>query len=232
MEKNKKFDKMFIRMSPSIRSYVLRKFDEMEEFKHFTISAIEKEKESIQKRQSKATAKLTKREIEDYYEWNSEDYFLVEDVFKNISMYSFIVILYSFVECGLESICNVEYGDRARYNKERGKPPLLIKYKDIRGEGIERSKIYLEKVIGLNLHTGEKPWNEINTLRKIRNAIVHDEGTASDQIIKEGNIKQHVKNGLLEITDHGPDIWGKIIIKHDYLDHILVHAKQFFENIT
>jgi hypothetical protein len=34
---------MFIRMSPSIRSYVLRQFDEMEEFKHFTISAIEKE---------------------------------------------------------------------------------------------------------------------------------------------------------------------------------------------
>jgi hypothetical protein len=230
-KKSEKLRNKFLRMAPTFKRYVLRKFEDMEEFKRFTLAAIEDEKKSIQKRFDKDTKDLTKEEIEEYYDWNSEDYFLVEDVFKNISMYSFIVIFYSYIESGLNTICNVEYSDIARYHRKQGEPPFLIRCKDMKGEGIKRSKLYLEKVIGLNIHAGEKPWSEIETLRKIRNAIIHDDGTVSGQIIDDGNVKQHINNGLLEITDHGHNTLGKIIINDGYLDFILAHTKQFFENI-
>ncbi len=230
-KRNKKFRNTFLRMAPRFRKHVLHKFDGMEEFKHFTLSAIENEKESIQKRFDKDTKDLTEEEIQEYHEWNSEDYFLVEDVFRTISMYSFIVILYSYIENGLNTICNAEYSDKARYHRKEGKSPFLIRWNDMKGEGIKRSKLYLEKVIGLNLHAGEKPWSEIDTLRKIRNAIVHSDGTVSDQITNDLNVKQHINNGLFEITDQAPNTLGKIMIKPGYLDFILANVKQFFENI-
>jgi len=52
------------------------------------------------------------------------------------------------------------------------------------GKGINRAKLYLEKVFNVDLHTGRQPWEEIDALRKIRNAIVHDEGWASEEIVK------------------------------------------------
>lgn len=220
-----------MRMAPHFRSFVLHKIEHMEQFKDFTLSAIENEKKSIQDRFARDTKDLTEEEEKEYFDWNAEDYFLVEDEFTSISMYSFIVILYSYVERGLNTICNAEYSDKARLHKKEGKHPFEIRYKDMKSDGIHRAKIYLEKVIGLNLHSDKKPWSEIETLRKIRNAIVHVGGKVTDQIRNDGNVEQHILHGRLEFTNHDPKASGKVLIKAEYLDVIIKAAKEFFRNI-
>lgn len=229
---NQRIRNSFLRMAPSFRGYVLSKLEDLEQFKFFTLSSIKAEKKSTQKRFEKDTKKLSEEQIKEYFDRNAEDYFLVEDIFPTISMYSFIIILYSYIENGLNTICNAEYSDKSRFHKKKGFPPFSIKYKDMKGDGISRSKLYLEKVIGLNLNTDKKPWTEIDTLRKIRNVIVHDNGRISDQIEKDGNIRQHIKHRRLKITDHGTKTSGKILIKPEYLEFILTNAKQFIKNIT
>jgi hypothetical protein len=222
-----KTKRFHIRMAPSMLSFVLHRIDAMEEFRYFTVSAIESEKKSISERFDKATNELSEEEKAEYYEWNSEDYFMVSDVFSQISLRSFVVVLYSYIEDGMNVLCNAEYSDRARLAKIQGLPDFKIKYKDMKGEGIDRAKTYLEKVIGRDLHSGEQLWSEIDTLRKIRNAIVHADAKANDKIKGDGNFKRHVQDGSLGLEHE-----RTIVINVPYLDYILDNVRQFFNSIN
>jgi hypothetical protein len=192
-------------------------FDDLERFKSFTLSAIESE------------IKIEKEYIDNLVE-NEEyvdgtGYLMIKDVFEKLSLRSFVVILYSFVEDMLNKLCNPSlFGDN-HWMEARGIEPLTLKYTDMKGKGVRRARLYLEKVIGLNLHADNKLWSEIDTLRKIRNSIVHDRGGANDEIIKDTNIKQHLENKRLYIFDNNIEICS------EYLDFILPTVRNFFQNI-
>jgi len=224
--KSKKFKDMFIKMAPTIKNFVVHRFDDMEEFKRFTLAAIIDEKKSISDRFDRDTKDLSEEQKQEYFDWNSEDYFMVEDVFTQISLRSFVVILFSYIEDGMNTLCNVVYSDKARYQKKKGLEKFNVKYTDMQGKGINRAKLYLEKVIGCNLHTEKKPWSEIETLRKIRNAIVHEDGNANDSLKNDSNFKHHLIDGKFKLENH-----GQIIIDPEYLDYILPQVREYFGGI-
>lgn len=224
--KSKNVRNMFLRLSPTFQSFVIHRLDEMEEFKRFTLSSIEDEKKSISARFDRDTKYLSEEQKEEYFDWNSEDYFMVEDVFTQVSMKSFIVILFSYIEDGMNTLCNAEYSDKARYHKKEGLEEFKVKYTDMQGKGISRAKLYMEKIIGCNLHSDKKPWSEIETLRKIRNTIVHDDGNANDSLKNDANFKQHLNDGRLKLENH-----DKIKIEPTYLDYILIKVREYFSEI-
>lgn len=240
-ERVKKLRYGFIRMTPHILGNIVYKFDALEQFRHFTISAIEREKKSIEKRFEKDTNGLTDEEIREYFDWYGENYFMVEDVFQKITLNSFIIILYSYVESGLNSLCTVKFSDARMEQKKKnkqaadeGKEPqklLELMYKDMKGKGIKRSRSYLEIVFGVSFDSVKEEWDEINGLAKLRNAIVHDNSIARDNILKDGKIKKHIEENRIGIADHGENTYGRIIIKPGYLDAMLLAAVEFFKNI-
>ena len=192
-------------------------FDDLEKFKSFTLSSINNE------------LKIEKEHIDSLVQKGEEyvdgaDYLFIKDVFEKLSLRSFVVILYSFIEDMLNKLCNPSLIDDDHWLEVRGIKPLPLKYTDMRGDGVVRAGLYLEKVVGLNLHKDNKPWSEIKTLGKIRNSIVHDRGRASDNINEDANIKQHLKNRSLFIFDD-------IEISSEYLDFILPTVRTFFKNI-
>ena len=213
-------------VKPSLNKLVIYHLYDMEEFKRFTLSSIENEKKSFSERFDRDTEHLSDEEKEEYFSWISADYFMIEDVFTQISMRSFIVILFSYIEDGMNMLCNVEYSDKARYHKKEGLEEFKVKYTDMQGKGIDRAKLYMEKIIGCNLHSDKKPWSEINTLRKIRNAIVHDNGNADSKLKNDVNFKQHIHDGRLKLENH-----GKIKIEPSYLDYILDKVREYFTEI-
>lgn len=217
---------MFMRMTPTFWRFVIQRLDEMEEFKLFTLAAIKNEKKVISDRFERDTKDLSEEQKQEYFEWNSEDYFIVNDVFTQISLRSFIVILFSYIEDGMNTLCNAEYSDRSRFQKDKGLEEFKIRYTDMHGEGITRAKLYLEKVIGLNLHADDNPWSKIVTLRKIRNAIVHEDGNANENMTKDINFQQHLANGRLKLKTN-----GSIVIEPEYLDYILKNIKEFLNAI-
>ena len=228
-------------MTPRLKSHIVYKFHEIERFKHFTISSIENEKTSIRKRFAKDTAGMTAEEGREYFDHHGEDYFLAEDVFHKISLNSFIIILYLYIESGLNTLCRVRYSDARMEQRKKnklaekdGKEPqqlLEITYKDMTEKGIKKAKQYLEKVFDVSFDSVKEQWDEIIGLSKLRNAIVHDDGFAREKIEKDGKIKQHVKTGRIEITDHGENSYGRIVITREYLDVILPVAIEFFRNL-
>jgi hypothetical protein len=217
---------MGLRIAPSLKRFVIHRLDEMEEFKNFTLSSIKSEKKSISARFDKDTKYLSEEQKEEYINWNSEDYFMIDDVFTQISMRSFIVILFSYIEDGMNTLCNAVYSDKARYHKKEGLEEFKVKYNDMQGKGINRAKLYMEKIMGCNLHSDMKPWSEIETLRKIRNTIVHDDGNAGNSLKNDTNFKQHLNDGRLKLENH-----NKIKIEPSYLDDILLNVSDYFSAI-
>jgi hypothetical protein len=192
-------------------------FDDLEKFKSFTLLSINNE------------IKIEKKNIDSLIQNGEEyvdgaDYLYIKDVFEKLSFRSFVVILYSFIEDMLNKLCNPSLIDADHWLEVRGIKPLTLKYTDMRGDGVIRAGLYLEKVVGLDLHKDKKPWSEIKTLGKIRNLIVHDRGRANDNIMEDTNIKQHLKNSRLFIFDD-------IEISSEYLDFILPTVRTFFKNI-
>lgn len=215
-----------MRFAPSFKKLVLHRLIDMEEFKSFTLSSIENEKQSFSERVNKDTEHLSEEEKEEYFGSISQDYFMIEDVFTQISMRSFIVILFSYIEDGMNMICNVEYSAKAHYHKKEGLEEFQVKYTDMDGKGINRAKLYMEKIIGCNLHSDKKPWSEIQTLRKIRDAIVHVDGNADSNLKDDANFKQHIHYGRLKLENH-----NKIKIEPSYLDYILEKVREYFNEI-
>src|SRR4030042_2915805 len=115
------------------------------------------------------------------------DYFEIEKVLLNIFRRSILVIVYSFIENSMNSLCRYLHG----YKK------LSIGIDDLKGVGIERAKLYLEKVCLIDL---PNTWSRLEKLNRIRNCIVHAEGDvdATKSPGKLKNIIRHTKGLELE----------------------------------
>ncbi len=85
---------------------------------------------------------------------------------------------------------------------------LKISVEDLGGSNyINKSKLYLEKVIELNLEKLNSQWNEITKYQKIRNKIVHNNGKMNEndeklviQLCRIDGISIE-KSGTINITD-------------------------------
>lgn len=208
---------------------VMYRFDEIDDFNDFMKSAIKREKKQTSKRLDKGASGLKGEDLEQYWEFYAEDYQKIGDIFEKLALDAFVVMLYSRVETGMATLCN---GLRQDKQKEKDEE-IRLRYSDLKGSGyLDQAKLYMEKVLGVNLDLGNNPqWPEIVALRSLRNAIVHEESWLST---KNETVKKHVEQGWVELRNQeekNGEISGRIIVHSKYVDHILKQVRKFFENI-
>ena len=210
---------------------IYSRFEEIEQFKDFTLEAIKREQGKLEEHFRERAKNMSEAEASIEAEFMAEDYSLVTDVFTKMSLESFVIVLYSYIENGLNMYCKAARSYRNKQHQFEEKKPFELRYRHMKGKSIDRAKLYLKKVIGIDLKTGERPWGEITALRKIRNVIVHDRGWANEDLIKQQYVKECVKDGLLEIEKRGDGSLGKVIIKPGYLSVILPNTLASFSEI-
>ena len=215
-----------MRVVPMMHRIVMDRFSSMNDFKDFLKNAIQNEHQLLSKRIERASKAYTSEEIEALDDMFADDHYMIEDVFTRLSLNAFVVILYSHIEEGLNNLCDAVRQD--------GK--IKLRYTSMKGKGITRAKSYLEKVIGMNLHIAGNDkntahWNEIIGLNKIRNGIVHEDAWADDKVRNDTCIKANEQKGLLELEKRRTGIYGKIILKPEYIDWIVPQAYNFFRNL-
>lgn len=103
----------------------------------------------------------SKENGEDPMEWWADDYWLHTE--RNLMRMSIFLSLYAFLELILEELCRLQQIEH----------DLALKTTDLSGLGIERSKNYLKKVVGVDFTFGGKEWNEIKNYQKLRNHFAH-----------------------------------------------------------
>jgi hypothetical protein len=118
---------------------------------------------------------------------------------------SAIISIYTYLEFFLDDFCK-------KIHEYDGKS---ISPKDLSGNGIFRSRAYLEKVLLINFSSLNSEWNELVKLNKIRNFLVHSNGVAASEETKSEICKaiQGISGVKLE-EDH-------LKVSSSYIGHML-----------
>lgn len=139
-----------------------------------------------------------------------------EEYFPNLQRGSALITLYSFFEHELDELCGL-------FIKEGN---LSISQTDMKGKGIERSVLFLEKIIGLQINKNSATWNEIKKIQKVRNQIAHENSKLVDKSGQRiGDVFDYVQ-ACAFLT--GQD---RINIQQGYLEHILRTFESLFREI-
>ena len=148
-------------------------------------------------------------------ELDSDEYWNIEMYFKDIFRYSLILSINSFFEDLMNSLCK-----EIKLLKE-----VELKLDDLRGHGINRAKLYLVKVCGLEFPTDSHEWKEIKKLNDIRNFIAHTNGDISKA--KDPKKIKYIISNTRDLSGH-----HRIKIEKEYLETILINIESFIGLLT
>ncbi|AME05692.1 hypothetical protein NNG64_11400 [Bacillus siamensis] len=120
------------------------------------------------------TEGFTDEEIYEFVEWYSADYLKYSNDYPQVIRKTIFLQTYFSFEGYLNNLCS-------DYKK---KLDTDLDYKDMRGQGIERAKLYLTKVCNVTIPFLTDEWKLIKSYNMLRNALVHN-----NSIIDKSNLK-------------------------------------------
>jgi hypothetical protein len=189
----------------------------LEEMEKAIPSAGQRERERLQQ--------LARKENWDWVEFDAERQ-EIDGTFiywmPRVLTYSLVIYLHSIVEVRLSKLA--EY-----LRKERDH---ALKVNEIAGSAIERSKVYLTKVVGLKL--GSDPgWSTLCDLAFIRNIVVHRGGIQGTDSQTQQQIQQLIQRyaGKLSLLGKPESPDSELIISPDLCRYFLDEIEGFFSRL-
>ena len=149
--------------------------------------------------------------------WDLDGIF--KDYYPNLHRKSALIVIYSFFEHELNKLCDL-------YTQMED---LKVSFRDIKGKGIVRDFMFLEKIIGLQIDRSTALWQEITNIGKTRNLIVHSN---SELPIQE---KEKQKDAMVIYVEKSPHLSNhnnEISIGENYLPFVLETFKNNLKNST
>ena len=98
---------------------------------------------------------------------------------------------------------------------------------DVAGKGIERSRLYLKKVVGVDFPDTDTSWAMVVLLRDVRNAIVHAGGKASAKLISRFKGHRFVSadaTGHIQLARAAVNELSKAVLAFEGLLHSSIQA--------
>ena len=193
--------------------YVSRQIEEFSEYvkamERLIASDLAREEADL----AAAASQLAEEHRSAFYADNADHLQLIEDTFTNRLRLSSITIAHSIIERRIVRVAQ-ELG------KERE-----IKMSDLAGHSpIEKSRKYLECVIGINLT--EVPLDRLKNWSKLRNVIAHADGEVSEEEAKK----------LQPLLSRFPSmikfIHGHVIVGHGLVNQFLEDIKEINRQLS
>ncbi len=117
------------------------------------------------------------------------------------------------------SLVEPAFDIRIRFIKERDN--LQLSLGDIKGQGIEKAKIYLTKLA--NIHVPHLEWEQMMNLNKLRNCIVHGQGR-----LPNCKYQPHLRNYVSRQQHLSLDKNDGIVFHKGFCEEALVIISHFF----
>lgn len=156
-------------------------------------------------------------EFENYLtDFYADEFYRIDRVFLRSFRYSAIVTIYSLLETSMNSLCNL-------LKQMKG---LSVEVDELRGDGIERAKLYLSKICAIKFPDKSHEWSEIQKLNKIRNCIVHAEGDIwrVHSPKKLNNVVKSTKGLTLENKQY-------LVVEKQYLESAITWVEDFLQEL-
>jgi hypothetical protein len=172
-----------------------------------SISSYQTEKETF----IKADGAVDVHEGLDSESWDLE--LLFTEHFPSLQRRSALITLHSFFETELNKLCRL-------YKSEKH---FRLGVRDLKGKGIDRSMLYLEKVAEINVHKNSPEWAAIRQIRDVRNCIVH--GDARVGVTGEASTIINFVSGNEFLTcndDH------ELVLQKGFLAYVLKNYEAYF----
>ncbi|MFT5206913.1 MAG: hypothetical protein ACI9CF_000654 [Candidatus Omnitrophota bacterium] len=113
---------------------------------------------------------LPDREMKYYKEFHGDEFYERHHVQPFLLHSMLLVSCMSLLENKLAEVCQ----------EIRNLNNIELTLGDITGLGIQRARVYLKKVIGVEFPDQDSTWHEITMYQKIRNYIIHQNSTLDD----------------------------------------------------
>jgi hypothetical protein len=125
---------------------------------------LEKAMSDFKERLESQAAKLPAELRDDFLEFRSPEHWQLSEVFPEMLRSSLFNTAYSHLEVALNDICLLVKRDYA------------VSVDDMKGKGIWRAKLYLQKVAQVPFPDQSQSWSGILVLNKFRNTFTHAYG--------------------------------------------------------
>jgi hypothetical protein len=144
----------------------------------------------------------------------------LETNFDSVTQYptvlreSLFTAICSFAEGELNGICDWE-------RKERN---LTLAPRDLTGQGIERARNYLVKVVGIN--PTEPEWEGLANYQKLRNCLVHSQGD-----LAECKNARYLRETYIPTQKYLSLSGNRVILERGFCEEVIANIHVFFEKL-
>ncbi|WP_316805322.1 hypothetical protein [Pedobacter nototheniae] len=160
----------------------------------------------------------------------ASEYMKLDYYFPHNFRASFLIQIFSFIEYELKQICNHHHHLLA----------TDISISDLKGSSdLDKANLYLKKVCKINFNNLQPEWNYLNSVRKIRNRLVHHQGTITFDDPDRKTILSFIKSSedisikeeKLEKKDFDKKDITIMITGKEFNEKFLDNAEIFFKNL-
>lgn len=213
-------------MSLDVKNFRLSFFrkmalDDIEQFRSHVDGVekyLEKDVKDLLAYHEQKTEGLSAEEKDEYYEFYSDEYWQLNEIFPNIQRKSELIGIYTIVEHYLNLLCSIYEQDGIS----------KVKLKDLKGQGIiDRARKYLVKVVEIDFPSQADSWSEIRRIQNIRNLFVHNDGVLKGNDSDKSSIKEYIANSNYLKLDQ----FEKIVIERGFTDYCLQQFGLFFDKL-
>ncbi len=136
--------------------------------RHCTVSkrCLDDELTQLECEMDKELSGLNEFEEDSFFREVNDHWIETAETLPRLQWYSQLLVLYGYFEKLLNDLCN----------EQRIEQRLSLSFKDLHGQGIERAKNYLVKVVGVKKVFSTPEWQSIKFIGVLRNAIAHRDG--------------------------------------------------------
>ncbi len=198
-------------------------FDCLETSCRFVYRSLDEAKSKIEQEYSERLNNIKDDEYKHFYEdIMQDDHHNFAEEFPRIQRFSHYLISYGYFEATLNQFC--KYAE-VRYEHS-------LKLKDLSGQGIERAKNYLVKVVGVESGLFSSDWQKIKFAGDVRNIIAHTSGSLNYDNDKHKKLADKINktNGinLTNETEYG----SQIVLTDEYVINVIRILRSFINNIS
>ncbi len=198
-------------------------FENIYSYCKFTESALEQEKYRFNEIYQEKVSKLNAEEKDNFDKFSIEVHWKLYDVFPTLQWHSIFNTAYTIFENHMNELCRI-FGESTANE---------LSVRDLNGQGIERAKLFLSKVIGIKNVFNSTEWGEIQNYSKVRNILVHTSGKLDLTNRNHKEIFDYAKYQpkLILYPDDPSSDWAQVTILPDFIDDALLSYRIFLGKI-
>ncbi len=137
-------------------------------YRHCEVSkrGLDNELATLENDMNQELSGLNEFEQDSFFREVNDHWIETAETLPRLQWYSQLLVVYGYFEKLLNDICN----------EQRAAQNFSLSLKDLHGQGIERARNYLVKVVGLKKVFSTPEWQSIKSIGVLRNCVAHRDG--------------------------------------------------------